>query len=157
MQTRHNQILIGLLFSRNIFQWSKFKARSHDIFFIDLLLIFFWYLVFGVYFSPRHRNIVCETNFIGIQSWNKNKHIHFFLISKKKPVFNVKLWINFNFTQFHEHVFRSTRSQMFFKIGALKNFAILRIKKRQTPAHAFSCKKQPLEGVLFSKLMLTYW
>ena len=34
------------------------------------------------------------------------------------------LVINFNFSQFHEHIFKSSRSQMFFKIGALKNYAI---------------------------------
>ena len=37
--------------------------------------------------------------------------------------------INFNDCQFHEYIFRSIRSQTFFKIGALKNFAILKIKK----------------------------
>ena len=46
----------------------------------------------------------------------------------KKPVFfNVKLkvlMINFNVSQFHGYIFRSSHSQMFFKIGALKNFAI---------------------------------
>ena len=51
----------------------------------------------------------------------------------KKPVFlNVKLkllMINFNVSEFHGHIFRSRRSQMFFKIGALKNFEILRMKK----------------------------
>ena len=31
---------------------------------------------------------------------------------------------------FYKHIFRSSLLQMFFKIGALKNFAILRIKKR---------------------------
>ena len=37
--------------------------------------------------------------------------------------------INFNVSQFHEHIFRICRSEMFFKIGALKNLAILRINK----------------------------
>ena len=42
----------------------------------------------------------------------------------KKSVFNVKLKLprNFNFSQFHEHIF-SSRAQMFFKIGVLKRFA----------------------------------
>ena len=31
---------------------------------------------------------------------------------------------------FHQHIFRSSRSQTFFKIGALKNVAIFWIKKR---------------------------
>ena len=44
------------------------------------------------------------------------------------------------------HICRSSRLQMFFKIGALKNFAILRIK--ETPRQLFSCKTQPLEGLL---------
>ena len=33
------------------------------------------------------------------------------------------------FCQFHEHIFRSSRSQMFFKIGASKDFAIFWIKR----------------------------
>ena len=44
---------------------------------------------------------------------------------------------------FYKHIFRSSRLQMFFKIRALKNFAIFRIKKRLTPTQVFSCKKQP--------------
>ena len=50
----------------------------------------------------------------------------------KKPVFSckIKLLINFDFSQFHEHIFRSSRTRMFFKIGALKKFAVLRIKNR---------------------------
>ena len=57
----------------------------------------------------------------------------------KKPVFNVKakLLINFNFSQFHKQTFRSSCTQMFFKIGALKNFAILRIKKRDSNTGVF--------------------
>ena len=50
----------------------------------------------------------------------------------KKPVFNVKLkllMISFNVSHFREHLFRSSRSQIFFKKGALKNFEILKIKK----------------------------
>ena len=34
------------------------------------------------------------------------------------------------FSQFHEQIFRSSRLQMFFKIGALKDFEIFWIKKR---------------------------
>ena len=49
----------------------------------------------------------------------------------KNGVLNLKLklLINFNFSLLHEHVFRRSRKQMFFKLGALKNFAILRIKR----------------------------
>ena len=49
--------------------------------------------------------------------------------------------INFYVSQFHENIFRSSCSQMLFKIGALKNFAILRIKKGLQ--HKFSCKEKP--------------
>ena len=42
---------------------------------------------------------------------------------------------------FYKHIFRSSRLQMFFKIGALKNFTTIRIK--ETPTQVFSCKKQP--------------
>ena len=36
---------------------------------------------------------------------------------------------SFLFSHFHEHIFRSSRSQMLFKVAALKNFAIFRMKK----------------------------
>ena len=52
---------------------------------------------------------------------------------KNLVFFNKELKSLNPFAQFHQHIFRSTRSrcsQMFFKIGALKNFAIFRIKKR---------------------------
>ena len=71
-----------------------------------------------------------NTNFTGNQSWNKSKH--FSLVSdidiEKIGVFNVELIIFMN--NFYKHIFKSGRLQMFFKISALKNFAILRIKKR---------------------------
>ena len=56
----------------------------------------------------------------------------------KKPFFNVKL--NLCMNNFFKHIFRSSRLQMFFKISALKNLAILIIK---TPTQVFSCKKLP--------------
>ena len=59
----------------------------------------------------------------------------------KSVFFNVKLILFMN--NFYKHIFRSSRLQMFFKIRALKNFAIFRIKKRLTPTQVFSCKKQP--------------
>ena len=42
----------------------------------------------------------------------------------KKPVFDVKLklLINFDFSQFHEHIFISSHMQMF-KISVLNSFA----------------------------------
>ena len=51
------------MFSENVSHWSKFKASSHDVFVsltFDLLLINSRYLVFGVYFLPRQRNILRE-------------------------------------------------------------------------------------------------
>ena len=36
---------------------------------------------------------------------------------------------SFLFSRFHEHIFRSSRSQMLFKVAALKDFAIFRMKK----------------------------
>ena len=78
----------------------------------------------------------------------------------KKTVFNVKLklLINFNFSQFHERIFRSSRTQMFFKTGVLKRFANfagkhlcwslflkrlqavgLQLHEKKTPAEVFSC------------------
>ena len=78
----------------------------------------------------------------------------------KKTVFNVKLklLINFSFSQFHERIFRSSRTQMFFKTGVLKRFANfagkhlcwslflkslqavgLQLHKKKTPTEVFSC------------------
>ena len=59
---------------------------------------------------------------------------------KKSGFFNVKLILFMN--NFYEHIFRSRRLQMFFKITALKNFVRVRIKKK-TPTQVFSCKKLP--------------
>ena len=59
-----NQTLIGLYFSENVLPWSKFKARSHNVFFsltFGLLLINSRYLVTGVYFSPHQRNLHGKT------------------------------------------------------------------------------------------------
>ena len=67
----------------------------------------------------------------------KTKRYTFSLVSDtdvKKSCFfyaDLKSLINsFNFSQFHEHIFRNSRLQMFFKIGVLKNIAIFGIKKR---------------------------
>ena len=119
-------------FSENVFHWSEFEAISHDIFFswtFDLLLINpSRYLLFGVYFSPHHRNIVSEYKRMKWnQSWNKSKHFQLFLSWNKNK--HLHLFFFF-FSQFHENIFRSSCSQMFFKIGALKDFAIFWIKKR---------------------------
>ena len=48
---------------------------------------------------------------MGNQAQNKKKHFHLFQIPMlKKPDFNVKLklLIHFNFSQFHEHIFKSS-------------------------------------------------
>ena len=110
---------------------SKFKARSHDIFFswtFDLLLINTRYLVFRVYFLPHQRNIiVCKYKLNGKPIMKYQSWTCFWYWCWKNLFFNVKLklvMINFNFSQFHEHIFESSRSQTFFKIGALKNYAI---------------------------------
>ena len=103
--------------------FGKFKAHSHDIFFswtFDSLLIDSRYLVFGVYFSPHQRNIVCEYKLHGMPIMEYLSWTCFWY-------WCCSLWINFNFSQFYEDIFRSSRSQMFFEIDALKNFAILRI------------------------------
>ena len=64
-------------------------------------------------------------------SWETNHEVKtniftcFWYWCWKNPFFNVKLKLlkNFNFSQFHEHIFRGNRAQMFFKIGVLKRFA----------------------------------
>ena len=106
--------------------------------------------VFRLYFfnMPNKYCMWIKTNVMGNQSWNKSKHFHLFLILmlKKSGFFNVKLILFMN--NFYKHIFRSSRLQMFFKISALKNFAILRIKKRLQ----HRCFR-----VRSSHMMLTYW
>ena len=101
------------------------------------LLIFFWltllFIVWNLFIttSKKYR--------IWIQiSWETNPEVKtniftcFWYWCWKNLFLNVKLklLIYFNFSQFHEHICRSSHMQMFFKISALKNFTILRIKKR---------------------------
>ena len=95
------------------------------------------YLLLGVYFSHITEILYVNTNSRGNQSWNNNKHFHLLLSWNKTNIFTcfftVKLKFlmnNFNFSQFHKHIFRSSLWQMFLKIGALKKLAIFWIKKR---------------------------
>ena len=87
-----------------------------------------WLLLFLT--MPKKYCMWMNSNFTGNQSWNKSKHFHLFLILmlKKSRFFNVKLILFVN--NFYKHIFRSSRLQMFINISALKNVALLRIKKR---------------------------
>ena len=97
------------------------------------LLIFFWLTQIDINcleFISHHITeiLYLNTNSKGNQSWNKNNHFHLFLSWNKNkhfhlfPEYKVKnsSWTIFIFSQFHERIFRRSRSQMFFKIGALK-------------------------------------
>ena len=92
-----------------------------------------WMLLFLT--MTKKYSMWINSNFMGNQSWNKRKHFHLFLILllKKSRFFNVKfsLWIIFIIC-----------SEAADNISALKNFAILRIKKK-TPTQVFSCKQLP--------------
>ena len=121
--------------------------------FLELLIFFGLTLDISClkFISHPTKEILCvNTNFMGNQSLSKTKHFHLFLILMLKNVFfNVKLkfLINYNFSQFHKHIFRRSRTHMFFKVGVLENFAIFRIKER-LEHRKFFCKKQPLGGLL---------
>ena len=138
MYTSHNQTLIGLKFSKNLFHWSKFKPSSHPIFFswtFDLLLISSSrYLLFG-YLSQKY--------YIWIQTQKGTNHkikTNIFLC-----FFDIKLTIPYEQLFFFLfHIFRSSRSKIFFKIGALKDFAIFWIKKK-------------LKQRCFSASLLIFW
>ena len=66
----------------------------------------------------------------------------FLILMFKKPGFFSKtfLWINLNISQFHEHIFRSSRSQMFIKIGILKSFPNFREKHLCWSLRLKACK-----------------
>ena len=105
LQTSHNQTFIGSWFPENVFYRSKFKTRSHDLFFswtFDLLLISFnWYLLFGLYFSLHQRNIVCKYKLQRKPIMKlKQEGIHFHLLlilMLKNTFFNAELKFLNNF------------------------------------------------------------
>ena len=91
----HNQTLIGLYLLENVLHWSKFKARSHYIFFswtFDLLLINSnKYLLLEVYFSLHQRNTVYKYKLqrkLIIKEIQIDLHFHLHLIFiLKNPIF----------------------------------------------------------------------
>ena len=99
-----------------------------------------WWLLLSLT-MPKKYCMWINSDFTGNQSWNKSKHLHLLLILmlKKSGGFNIKLILFMN--NFYRKIFRSSRLQMFLKISALKNFPILRIKKRLK--QVFWCKKLP--------------
>ena len=96
--------------------------------YIYIYIYIYIYLLFVVYFSRQQRNIYVNTNSKGNQSWNKNTDIE---IEKSCFLCRVKIPYQqfLTFFSFIMNIFRSSHSQMFFKIGALENFAIFWIKK----------------------------
>ena len=124
------------LFQKIFFSGQNLKHVHMTYSFLEIL-IFFW-LTLEIYclkFISRFTKDLLHVNlyFMGNQSWSKNKHFYLFLIliwRWKNLFFNVKLILLIHFSQLHELIFRSSRTQMLLKIGALENFAILRIKWR---------------------------
>ena len=98
----------------------------------DLLLInFSKNLLFGVYFSPHQRNILCDYK-LQMKPIMK-QHFSQIYWCKKTQFSNVKLkslWTIFNCFNFMVQFLWRSHSQMFFKIGALKNVKIFWIKRR---------------------------
>ena len=132
-------------FRKMFFIGQNLKQVHMKYSFLELLIFFCLKFIFH-----HTRNIVCEYKLHGklimkYQSWTC-----FWYWCWKNLFFNVKLIkLNMNkFSQFHEHIFRSSRSHMFFKIAALKNFAILKIKKRL---------KHRCFPVRSSHVVLKYW
>ena len=126
---RHKKVFKGAVKDIRYFARSKFfMTLVHKK---NFSLI--WQVVFKFLEFISHLNkaiLYVNTHFVGNQSWNKKT---FSIDVEKNSYFNLKLkllWINSNFSQFHEYIFRSSCLQMFFKIRALKYLTILRIKKR---------------------------
>ena len=142
----HNQTLIGLQFSGMLFigqNLNRVHMTYHILFlnFWSSFEILFWLTQVHIYCLEFISHYITEilylnTNSNRNQSWNENKHFHLFLSWNKNKHFHLflyykaknSLWTIFIFFQFH--IFRSSHSQMFFKIGAFKDFAILWIKNR---------------------------
>ena len=125
---------------REMFFIGQNLNRVHMTYSFLELLIFFWLTQVDIYcleFISHHITeiLYVNTNSKGNQAWKKtsiftcffhgkNKHFYLFHYYKVKN----SLWTIFILFQFH--IFRSIHSQMFFKIGALKDFAIFWIKNR---------------------------
>ena len=97
-------------------------------------------------FLSDHAKEVLHVNKYKLMKWKQT----FLLVSdidvEKAGFLNVKLYLFQNY--FYKHTFQGSHLQMFFKIGALKNSAILRIKKR-LQHRCFPVKS--------CHMMLTYW
>ena len=114
------------------------------------LLIFFWLTldtisVWSLFLSSQKKY------FMWVQTlWETNYKIKTIIF--KNLFFDVKLKFLMNKSEFFSvswtYFQRSSRSQMFFKIRALKHFAILRIKKR------LQHRCFPVRSI---HVMLTYW
>ena len=126
---------------REMFFIGQNLNRVHMIYSFLELLIFFWLTQVDIYCLEFISHHITEILYLNTdsnrnQSWNKNKHFHLSLSWSKNKHFHLFLyykvknclWTIFIFFQFH--IFRSSHSQMFIKIGALKDFAIFRIKNR---------------------------
>ena len=92
------------------------------IFFLStLVLIFFLEFIYHYIKEILYVNTNSNKN----QAWNKNKEIF---------IFTCFTWVKIPYQKFltflsFKNIFRSSRLQMFIKIGALKNFATFSIKK----------------------------
>ena len=120
---------------RKMFFIGQNLKHVHMTYYFLELLIFFWLTQVDIYcleFISHHITeiLYLNTNSKGNQAWNKNKHFHLFLSWNKNKHFYLLNIIIPHEKSFFLNTFRSSRWQMFFKIGALKDFAILRIKKR---------------------------
>ena len=117
--------------------------RSYDIslsWTFDLPFINFSIDIYCLGFISYHIKeiLYVNTNSKGNQSWNKNRDIFIFIcfwcwcwIVCSIEFYSIELKSlinNFQLLSFM-NIFRSSRLQMFFKISALKNFAIFWIKK----------------------------
>ena len=97
-------------------------------------------------FISDHAKEVLHVNKYKLMKWKQTFSIVSDIDVEKNSFLNVKLYLFQNY--FYKHTFQGSHLQMLFKIGALKNSAILRIKKR-LQHRCFPVKS--------SHMMLTYW
>ena len=123
----------------------------HMMYYFLKLLIFFWLTLHCLEFISDHAKEVLHVKKYKlhgkpIMKWKQRFSLVSAIDVEKTSFFNVKLNLFMNY--FYKHTFQSSHLQMFFKIGALKNFAILRIKKRL---------QHRCFPVRSSHTMITYW
>ena len=118
---------------QKMFFIGQYLKHVHMTYLFLELLVFCWLILVDIYclelFLTTYKNYCMriQTSKYPIMKQKQTFSLVSGIDVEKSYFFNVKLKF---FEWFYEHIFRSSCSHLFFKIGAIKNFAIFWIKIR---------------------------